>query len=217
VTSASWSLGRGLSPTPPQARTWLRQELAGADYKSPWLDSIGRWIADQLNNLLSDARHLTALSPLITVLIALVVIALLVWVLPKVRRERVATASRQGVLDDETITARRYRDLAAEASKDGRYDDAVLDGFRAIAKEMSDRTLLQDAPGRTAQEISMALASPFAHYADRLAGAADLFDSVRYGHRRASAYQAGQIQALDAELTTARPLLASSSLEGVRV
>ena len=95
---------------------------------------------------------------------------------------------------------------------DGRYDDAVLDGFRAIAKDMSDRTLLDDAPGRTAHEVSLALASPFPDHADRLARAADLFDSVRYGHRRANADQAGQVQHLDAELVTTRPLLAASPL-----
>lgn len=217
MTSASWSLVRGLSPTPPQARTWLRQELRGPDYQSPWLDSIGRWITDQLNNLLDGARHLAGLSPLITVLIALVVIALLVWVLPRVSRERVVAVSGEAVLGDETITARRYRDLAAEACRDGRYDDAVLDGFRAIAKDMSDRALLNDAPGRTAHEVSMALASPFPGHIDRLARAADLFDSVRYGHRHASAYQADQIHALDAELATTRPLPAIPSFERLPV
>lgn len=213
MTSAGWSLVRGLNPTPPQARTWLRQELQGPDYQSPWLDSISRWITDQLGSLLDGARHLAGLSPLITVLIALVVIALLVWVLPKVHRERVISVSHEAVLNNETISARRYRDLAAEAARDGRYDDAVLDGFRAIAKDMSDRTMLNDAPGRTAHEVSMALALPFPDHADRLARAADLFDSVRYGHRRASAYQADQIHHLDEELTTTRALLPAPSLQ----
>jgi hypothetical protein len=213
--SASWSLVRGLSPTPAQARTWLSKELNGPDYQSPLLDSIGRWVSDRLRNLLDGARQLAGLSPLIAVLIALVVIALLVWVLPKVRRERVVAAPDQAVLKDETITARRYRELAAEACRKGRYDDAVLDGFRAIAKEMSERTVLNDAPGRTAHEVSMALASPFPEHAERLAAAADLFDSVRYGHRRASAQQAGQIQHLDKELTTTRPLLLALSVQGM--
>jgi hypothetical protein len=162
---------------------------------------------------LDGARHLAGLSPLITVLIALLVIALLVWVLPKVRRERVVSVSHEAVLNNETISARRYRDLAAEAARDGRYDDAVLNGFRAIAKDMSDRTMLNDAPGRTAHEVSMALALPFPDHADRLARAADLFDSVRYGHRRASAYQADQIHQLDEELTTTRALLPAPSLQ----
>jgi len=207
MTLAGWSLVGGLDPTPPQARDWLRQELAGPEYRSPWLDSVLRWFTDQIRKLFEGASQLAGLSPLITVSIALAVIALLVWVLPRVRRERRVAGSDRAVLDDVTITARHYRDQAAQALRDGRYDDAVLDGFRAIAKDMSDRRVLDDAPGRTAHEVSLALASTFPDHADRLALAADLFDSVRYGHRRASASLAGQIQELDAELVSAHPLL----------
>ena len=217
MTPVSWTPLRGLDPTPPEARNWLKQELHGSDYQNPWLDSVIRWILDQLRKLLDGAGHLAGLSPVITVLMALVVIALLVWVLPRVRREPVVAASDGAVLEDVTITARHYRDQAAQAMRDGRYDDAVLDGFRAIAKDMSDRRVLNDAPGRTAHEVSLALASPFPDHADRLARAADLFDSVRYGHRRASAHQAGQIHELDAELVTTRPQLLASSLEGMSV
>jgi len=217
MTPVSWTLFRGLSPTPPEARTWLRQELHGSDYQSPWLDSMSRWIVDLLRKFLEGAGHLAGLSPVITVLMALVVIALLVWVLPKVRREPVAAVSRGAVLENVTITARRYRDQAAQALRDGRYDEAVLDGFRAIAKDTSDRRVLDDAPGRTAHEVSLALASPFPDHADRLSRAADLFDAVRYGHRRASAHQASQILELDAELDTTRPQLLASSLGGMSV
>ena len=217
MTPVSWTLFRGLNPTPPEARTWLRQELRGPDYQSPWLNSMSRWIVDQLRKLLEGASHLAGLSPVITVLMALVVIALLVWVLPKVRREPVVAASGRAVLENVTITARRYRDQAAQALRDGRCDEAVLDGFRAIAKDTSDRRVLNDAPGRTAHEVSLALASPFPDHADRLSRAADLFDAVRYGHRRASAHQASQILELDAELVTTRPQLLASSLGGMSV
>jgi hypothetical protein len=202
----SWSLLRELNPTPAQGRDWLKQELAGSDYQSPWLDSVIRWIRDVLGKLVDGARQVTGLSPAVTAGLAILLIALLVWILPKVRRERVAAVSQEAVLKDPTITGRQYRDLAAQAIRDGRFGDAILDGFRAIAKDMSDRGLLNDAPGRTAHEVSLALASPFPDHADALAGAADLFDSVRYGHRRASEVQANQMRALDAELATARPL-----------
>lgn len=213
MTPLSWSPLRGLDPTPAEARDWLEQELHRSDYQSPWLESAIRWVLDQLRRLLDGAGHVAGLSPLITVLVALVVIALLAWVLPKVRRESVVARTGGAVLEDLTITARTYRDLAAKAFRDGRYDDAILDGFRAIAKDMSDRTLLDDAPGRTAHEVSLALAQPFPDHADRLVRAADVFDSVRYGHRQASAEQFGEVQHLDAELVRARPALAASPLQ----
>ena len=217
MTPVSWSPQRGLDPTPAEARDWLEQELHRSSYRDPWLQSVYRWILDQLRRLLDGAGHLAGLSPVITVLLALVVIALLVWVVPKIRRESVVARADAAVLDDMTITARTYRNRAAQAFKDGRYDDAALDGFRAIAKDMSDRKLLDDAPGRTAHEISLALAQPFPHHADRLARAADVFDTVRYGHLRLTADQAGEVQHLDAELVKARPVLAASPLQDLPV
>ncbi|MHB1473865.1 MAG: DUF4129 domain-containing protein [Dermatophilaceae bacterium] len=178
-----------------------------------------RWIIDHLRTLLDGAGHLanSGISPVITVLVALVVIALLVWVLPRVRRESAVAASDGAVLEDLTITPRTYRDRAALAFADGRYDDAVLDGFRAIAKDMSDRTLLDDAPGRTAHEVSLELAQPFPGHAGLLAQAANVFDAVRYGHRRATADQAGHVMQLDSELVKTRPVLATSSLQDLPV
>jgi len=217
MTPASWSPQRGLDPTPAEARNWLEQELHRSSYQDSWLDSVLRWIIDHLRALLDGAGSLAGASPVITVLVALIVIALLVWVLPKVRRGSVAAASDGDVLEDLTITPRTYRDRAAQAFAEGRYDDAALDGFRAIAKDMSDRTLLDDAPGRTAHEVSLALAPPFPDHADRLAQAANVFDAVRYGHRSATSAQASEVLNLDAELVKTRPVLAASPLQDVSV
>lgn len=207
----NWSPPQGLSPTPPQARDWLTRELHGAGYQDPWLESVIRWVWDKMGKLLDGAQRLAELSPLVTALVALVVIALLAWVLPRLRREPAAAAAAGGVLDDLTITASHYRALAAAARRDGRHDDAVLDGFRAIARDMSGRSLLDDAPGRTAHEVSLSLASPFPDHAERLAQVADLFDAVRYGHRHASAEQAARVHTLDEDLTGSRPRLAALS------
>lgn len=217
MTAAIWSPRRGLDPTPAEARDWLERELHGSDYRDPWLESAIRWVMDRLRSLLDGAATVAGLSPVITVLVALVVIALLAWVLPRVRRESSAPHPGQVVLDDMTVTARTYRDRASAALREDRHDDAILDGFRAIAKDMSDRGLLDDAPGRTAHEVSLGLAPHFPDHDGRLAQAADLFDAVRYGHRRAHADQARQIQKLDAELVATRPALVASPFHDVPV
>jgi hypothetical protein len=212
VTPFSWSPEQGLEPTPTEARKWLADELNGTHYQVSWLDSVIRWVQERLRGIL-DAANGAADSPfslIVTFLVALVVVALLAWVLPKVRRESVIAAAGGAVLDDLSITADTYRKLAAQALAEGRYDDAILDGFRAIAKDMSDRTLFDDAPGRTAHEVSIGVGRAFPDHAASLAQSADAFDAVRYGHRRASADQANQVRQLDADLVRARPLLAGS-------
>jgi hypothetical protein len=208
---ANWSPYQGLSPTPPQARDWLTQELHGAGYQDGWLQSAFRWVVDTLGQLLDGAQRLAGLSPLLTAVVAVAVVALLAWVLPRLRREPAAAVVAGGVLESLTVTASDYRALAAAARREGRHDDAVLDGFRAIARDMSARSLLDDAPGRTAHEVSLSLASPFPDHAQRLAEVADLFDAVRYGHRHATAEHAAQVQMLDEDLTRSRPRLQSLS------
>lgn len=219
MTSASWAPHRGLDPTPAEARRWLTDELSGPDYRDPWLDSVIRWVLEQLAKLLEGVNNLAnnGVSAVITALVAVIVIALLAWVLPKVRRESVAAHPDGPVLVDPTITPGTYRGLATRGFTDGRYDDAVLNSFRAIAKDMSHRTLLDDSPGRTAHEVSIELAQHFPDHAVRLAQAANAFDAVRYGHRRATADQARQVMQLDADLTTTRPVPATSSLQGLTV
>ena len=219
MTPASWSPLRGLDPSPAEARKWLSDELHRSDYHNPWLDSALRWIVDQLTKLLNGANTLAngGLSLVVTVLVALVAITLLVWVLPKVRREPVVPRPDGRVIMDPTITASTYRQLASRALADGRHDTAVLEAFRAIAKDMSDRTLLDDTPGRTAHEVSLELSRPFPDFADRLGQSANLFDAVRYGHRSATRAQAGMVLNLDAELAKARPLLLALPLQDVPV
>ena len=215
MTPASWSPLRSLDPSPAEARKWLNDELQRSDYHNPWLESSLRWIFDQLSKLLDGANRLAngGLSLVVTVLVALVTIALLVWVLPKVRREPVVAHPDGSVIVDPTITAGTYRKMAARAFADGRYDAAVLEGFRAIAKDMSDRTLLDDAPGLTAHEVSLELSRPFPDFAGPLAQAANLFDAVRYGHRGANQDGAAQVLRLDSELAKARPVLLPLSLQ----
>jgi hypothetical protein len=209
MTPASWSPLRSLDPSPAEARKWLSDELHRSDYHNPWLDSALRWTFDQIAKLLDGANKLAngGLSPVVTLLVALVTIALLVWVLPMVRREPVVGHPDGAVIVDPTITADTYRDLAARALADGRYDAAVLEGFRAIAKDMSDRALLDDAPGLTAHEVGLELSRPFPDFAGRLAQCANLFDAVRYGHRSATKDGAAQVLRLDSELAKARPAL----------
>lgn len=111
------------------------------------------------------------------------------------------------VLEDPHLTARDYRDRAERAWRSGDWDAALLDSYRALAASADERTLLDDVPGRTAHEIALALATPFAEHAPALGDAADRFDDVRYGDRHATREQAERVRSLDSTLARTRPRL----------
>ena len=65
--------------------------------------------------------------------------------------------------------------------------------------------------------MSLELAQPFPDHAVRLAQAANIFDTVRYGHRRATSAQAGLVRQLDTELVKTRPAPVAASLQDLTV
>ena len=199
-------LPRVLEPTPGQARSWLEEELRSATYhQTSLLDRLLTWVQDRLADAASSSADLSGAPTVVTVVVALLVVGLVAWVLPRVRRERSTRRPAGTVLEDPRVTAAQYRDRAAEARRAGRYADAVLDSYRAIARDMSDRTLLDDAPGLTAHEVSVAVAREFPARSGELARAADLFDAVRYGSGTAGPQDADAVAELDATLARSRP------------
>ena len=208
-------LPRVLEPTPDQARAWLEQELRSAAYhQTSLLDRLLTWVQDRLADAASSSTDLSAAPTVVTVVVALLVVGLISWVLPRVRREGSARRPDGAVLEDPRVTAAQYRERAAEARRAGHHADAVLDSYRAIAREMSDRTLLDDAPGLTAHEVSVAVGRAFPARSGELSRAADLFDAVRYGGGTAGLEDAEDVAELDAALARSRPAAEPPAPEG---
>ncbi|HET7660990.1 MAG TPA: DUF4129 domain-containing protein [Oryzihumus sp.] len=205
-------LPRALEPSPGQARDWLREELARPAYhhQAPLVQRLMDWLQEQWHRLLEQSQGAAGWSPLVTGLVAAGVIALLAFVLPRVRRERRLPGRGAAVLTDPLTTAAMYRARVATALAEGRFDDALADAYRALTREAADRTLLEDTPGSTAHEVALALAPRFPGEVDALRRAADLFDAVRYGERHLGRADAEEVVALDARLTRTRPLLTSA-------
>ncbi|HET7305403.1 MAG TPA: DUF4129 domain-containing protein [Segeticoccus sp.] len=199
--------GPPLDPGSDEARRWLEGELAHAEYHqgNTFLDRLAEWFADLFNRSTELPSASNPVSMTVTVVLAVLVVALLAWVLPRVRRERRVRSGREGVLTDPALTAADYRQRADRALALGRFDEALLDAFRALTRVATDRTLLDDAPGRTAHEVGVALSVPFPQHADALTRAADLFDAVRYGDTHVGADEARWVRRLDTELAATRP------------
>lgn len=199
-----------IDPSAEEARAWVRRELARPEYADDrsLLQRIIDWIADLVAELLSRGTGGLPgwVLPVVLVLVAtLVALVLLV----RVRREPAAARGegRGGVLDEPHLDAAGYRARARAALEAGDAEGATTDWFRAIAAAATERAMVDDSPGRTAHEVSVALAAIFPEEAGALAQAADHFDTVRYGHARVDRAVAGFVADLDGRLAAARPFL----------
>lgn len=202
-----------LDPTSEEARRWLAEELRRAEY----LDTPSLWgrFVRWLNDLLSG-RSVEGQLPggsVLRWLFVLFVVALVaavgyaVWRSVRVEGRRGRERSG-GVLDPgDTRTAAAHRAEAAAALGAGRFDEAVVAGFRAVARASTERTLLDDVPGRTAHEVAVALGPFFPAERAALAEASGAFDRVRYGHLPADEAAARQVVATDARVAASRPAL----------
>ena len=147
--------------------------------------------------------------------LTVVVALLLVLVLSRLRRNAGADRTPEPVFGDVRRTAAEHRRLARAAYDTGAWDDAVVEGMRALAAGLVERQLVDDVPAATAHEVTTLAAPRFASYADRLEVAARVFDETRYGDHRATREHAGAMLDLESALTGANPTNASDARDPV--
>ncbi len=197
--------GPPLDPTSPEARQWVRDELARGyqTEPSPW-ERFVEWLRSLLSGeAISSSLPAWVVPVVVVVLLALVALVVLRLVRPEAGAARAGRAP--GAVDEEGLRADDYRRRAAAAAERGAWDDALLDAYRALAAAAVERALLTELPGRTPHEVAVALRPLFPAHAGRLDDAADAFDAVRYGHLPAAEPTARSVLALDAELAGTRP------------
>jgi hypothetical protein len=194
-----------LVPTPDEARSKLRRELLRPEYNEQNLvQRFLSWAERQLGKGLDAAADAPPLSTLASMVILVGLVGLLGWLLSRARRTARTREADRAVLTDEIISADELRARAEAALADGRHEDAVVDGFRAVATRQVERGRLADAPGATAHEVAVALGREFPNLRQRVDGCGALFDAVLYGDRPATAAQAESVIALDDELLVRR-------------
>lgn len=202
-------------PDADEARNLLQRELSQPEYNRPggWISRLLGWLDERLNDLLSVVPGSGWLSVLVVILVVAIVIVAIVFAARHRLRETSLSRNFGGtVLDDELLTAAQYRDRARGAAAAEDWDSCLLDFFRALTASAGERTLLDDAPTRTAHEVADQLALAFADRADSLRSSADAFDRVRYGQIACTQPDAERVRDLDRALEKARPVAAWSAV-----
>lgn len=199
-----------VEPDAPEARDWLRAELAKAPYEAArptWFDRLSTAILDWFASLTApSADGFAAWVPLLVTVAVVVLVgaAILIFGLPRLnRRSRLAT-DLFGVDDRRSAADLRRAALAAASHRD--WSQASAEMFRALARGMSERTILVVTPGMTAHSFAARAAESFPGERVRLAEAADLFDGVRYLGAEGTEQRFLALAALESDLRTARPI-----------
>lgn len=169
-------------PDRPRARSWAVEELSRREYQEARPGLVERalaWVWDRINLL---DLGVGAPPTLGLVVIALVVAAVVAYA---VRRSgglrRMARLRAGAVLPDATVTAAEHRAAAERHAAASEWDLAVVERFRAIARELEERALLVPQPGRTAVEVAREGGAARPDLAAGLVRAARSFDDVSYG------------------------------------
>ncbi|TFC29845.1 DUF4129 domain-containing protein [Cryobacterium sp. TMT2-18-3] len=198
-----------VDPGAPEARKWLREELAKAPYeaaKPTWFDRLSTSILDWFASLTApSADGFAAWVPLLltVAVVVLVVAALLIFGLPRLNRRSRLASVLFGVDDRRGAADLRRAALAAASHRDWNLASAEM--FRALARGLSERTILIVTPGTTAHSFAARAAEALPGERVRLSEAAELFDGVRYLGIDGTEQRFLALAALESDLRTARP------------
>lgn len=198
------------TPDGDEARRWAEQELSDpryADAKPTWFDlvarDIGRFLADLFS---SDNGANVGPSALIIVSIIVfgaLVAALIIWGRP--RRAQAIRRAGSGLLGaDDDRSAAQLRADADRCARGGDWDEATILRFRALARGLLERDLIDPSPGATAQAIAREVSVVFPGETAPVRQAAVSFDDVRYLRHPATAERYAELAATDDRLSALR-------------
>lgn len=198
--------GPPLVPDAPTARQWAVDELSRPDYHAheSVLSRALNWLEDHLSG--ADVHGIEPRAAAV-VAVAVVVVALAVGlvVAGPVRRTRRARTSHV-VLDDDLRSADAMRAAADAAAGAGDWPRAVVERYRATVRSLEERAVLDERPGRTADEAAREAAPAFPAHAGALAASARVFDEVLYGEAAVDQQAHELVRSTDEAVRAARPV-----------
>jgi len=194
-----------LRPDPDTARAWVERELRRPEYHRSLLQRLTTWLDDLLRQLQDAAGQAGGLSAVVAVALTVALLALVVALAVRVRRDPVVDRGGDPALGTGTVPPAQHRQSAERALAAGRFEECLVEAFRAVAARATERGVLEERPGRTAHELAAELAPVHPAHAADLALVSRSFDAVFYGGRPAGADDARAALDLDDALRRARP------------
>jgi hypothetical protein len=194
------------------ARNAAAKELAKQVYQDQRpgpLQRLFTWLVEKAFGLLDRAASVTPGG-----VVGLLVIAALVILAVVLIRVRVGPMARaHGIaplFSGRTRSAAEHRAEAEAHAAAGRWAEAVRERMRAIVRGLEERALVDERPGRTADEAAAEAGIALPDCAADLRAAARTFDDVWYGGRPADAASYAAMRATDDKVHAARRVLGAT-------
>lgn len=168
---------------------------AGDNVVSRVINKVLEWISDLLSNLTGQSPSGNAGLFMLVGLIVLVVIVVL-WRAGVLRTTR-STRNQVVFETNRARSASEYRSQAEAEAAQGDYTAAVRSRFRACVAELTERTVLDERPGRTAYEAVADAGRVVPALREPLQPAALMFTEVVYGNRPGTAERYAKVVAAD--------------------
>ena len=195
-----------------EAAQLARDELAKQVYKDagPGLVvRVVRWLLDRFSDLLDDVAGASpggyAGVVVVLLLVVIAIVAVRLKVGPLGRRE----ATEQALFTGRARTAAEHRTAAEAHAAAGEWAEAVRERLRAVVRSLEERAVLDERPGRTADEAAAEAGVALPPVAEDLRQAARLFDDIWYGGRTAGPESDARLRAVDERVRDARPVAGS--------
>ncbi|MDN3496414.1 DUF4129 domain-containing protein [Planococcus sp. APC 4015] len=200
-----------LVPDGDEAREWAERELSDPVYREAeptLLDRIARAVADFIGGLFEtevDGQWGLLLALLAAAIVVVIIVAaFLVWGLPRsTRRVPPPTATLFG--DADARSSAELRAAATAQAAAGEWEEAIVLRFRALARALTERGVVETPPGTTVHGFARAAGRAFPASTDALEAAAAAFDDVRYLRRRGTSGLYARVVDVDDAIADASP------------
>lgn len=190
-----------------EAARLAREELAKEIYRShrPGLvQRAVRWLLDKGMDLLDKAAGVSPGGHLGLVVLVLLVVVAVVAIRLRIGPVGRGAATEEALFAGRPRTAAEHRMAAEEHAARGEWAEAVRERLRAVVRSLEERALLDERPGRTADEAAREAGAALPACATDLRDAARLFDDVWYGGRPAGPGSDARMRAVDDAVRAAR-------------